>query len=92
MYSMLSTPTTWDSIGCATLCSTTSAPAPGYEPLTSTTGGTMSGNWATGMALSAISPASVMTIEMTIASRGRSMKVAEIISRHLRASPVPPSR
>src|SRR5690242_4472674 len=38
----------------------------------------MSGNWATGIALSAMSPASVMTIARTKASRGRSTKMAEI--------------
>ena len=38
----------------------------------------MSGNCATGIAASAMRPASVMTIEMTKASRGRSMKTSEI--------------
>src|SRR5690348_3092539 len=38
----------------------------------------MSGNCATGMTAMAISPASVMTMEMTKASRGRSTKRAEI--------------
>ena len=41
----------------------------------------MSGNCATGIAVIAISPASVMTIETTKASRGRSMKTSEIIGR-----------
>ena len=36
----------------------------------------MSGNCATGIAEIAIRPASVITIEMTKASRGRSMKIA----------------
>ena len=40
----------------------------------------MSGNCASGIAKIAISPASVMTIEMTKASRGRSMKTSEIIA------------
>src|SRR5215831_10623891 len=40
----------------------------------------MSGNWATGSAPSAITPAIEMTIEMTIASRGRWMKTVEIIA------------
>src|SRR5207248_1344759 len=40
----------------------------------------MSGNCATGMAAIARMPASVMTIETTNASRGRSMKMSEIIS------------
>ena len=48
--------------------------------LTCTCGGTMSGNCATGSAPSAITPAIEMTIEMTIASRGRWMKTEEIIA------------
>jgi hypothetical protein len=39
----------------------------------------MSGSCARGIRVSAISPASVMTMAMTIASRGRLMKIAEII-------------
>ena len=39
----------------------------------------MSGNCATGMRSIASAPAIVMTIAMTIASRGRAMKTAEII-------------
>jgi len=39
----------------------------------------MSGNCATGMRRSASAPAIVMTNAMTIASRGRSTKTAEII-------------
>src|SRR5438034_5241712 len=38
----------------------------------------MSGNCATGSRVIAMRPASVMTIEMTKASRGRSMKTSEI--------------
>ena len=45
----------------------------------------MSGNCATGMRVSAIAPAIVITMAMTMASRGRLMKVAEIIP----ASPQP---
>ena len=44
-----------------------------------TCGGTISGNCAIGIAVMAMRPASVMTIEMTKASRGRSMKMPEII-------------
>src|SRR5215472_7622783 len=40
----------------------------------------MSGNCATGIAAIASMPARVMTIETTKASRGRSMKMSEIIS------------
>ena len=54
----------------------------------------MSGNWACGMAPIAMMPASVITIEMTKANRGRSMKTLEIIAyapAGLVASP-PPGR
>src|SRR5260221_1828700 len=45
----------------------------------------MSGNWATGIAEMAMSPARVMTIAMTKASRGRSTKMAEIMRSASRA-------
>ncbi len=44
----------------------------------------MSGNCATGMRVSAIRPAMVMTIAMTIASRGRSTKTAQNMASVLR--------
>src|SRR4029077_501313 len=65
-------------MGCATVVSTTSASAPGYVAVSVTWGGTISGNWATGIWVMAMRPAGVMTREMTKASRGRSMKIAEI--------------
>src|SRR5262249_15624771 len=68
-----------DCSGCAPVDSSTSADAPGYLVVTSTWGGTMSGSCATGIRKSAKSPPSVMTIEMTIASRGRSMNTDEIM-------------
>ena len=71
---MWSTPFTFDSIGTATLSSTTSALAPGKTAETSTTGGVIGGNWATGRVKSAIPPARVITIEITKAKRGLSMK------------------
>src|SRR5262245_15577033 len=70
----------FDSKGCATVASSTSADAPGYRVVTSTWGGTMSGSCATGMRNRDSNPPSVMTIEMTIASRGRSMKTEEIMA------------
>src|SRR6202021_815097 len=79
MYSARSTPTTCASSGWATLASTTSAEAPGNTPVTVTCGGTMSGNCATGICKSASAPAMVMTNAITIASRGRSTKTAEIM-------------
>ena len=57
----------------ATVASSTSAEAPGYLVVTSTWGGTISGSCATRIRVRARSPPSVMTIAMTIASRGRSM-------------------
>ena len=47
--------------------------------VTSTWGGTISGSCAIGIRVRARSPPSVMTIEITIASRGRLMKKEEII-------------
>ena len=52
---------------------------PDSVAVTWTCGGTMSGNCATGMRSSASAPAIVMMIAMTIASRGRSTKTAEIM-------------
>src|SRR5438046_1029793 len=46
--------------------------------MTVTCGGTMSGNCATGSRVMAMRPASVMTIEMTKASRGRSTQTSAI--------------
>src|SRR5260370_5424488 len=45
----------------------------------------MSGNWATGIAEMAMSPARGMTIAMTKARRGRSTKMAEIMRSASRA-------
>src|SRR5215467_1395575 len=77
MYISLSTPTTWASIGRAMVASTTAAEAPGYEVVTETWGGTMSRYWATGITKSASMPAIVVTIAITMASRGRSTKMAD---------------
>src|SRR3974390_1531472 len=59
------------------VASTTAAEAPGYCVDTETWGGTMSGYWATGNANSASTPAIVVTMAMTTASRGRSTKMAD---------------
>src|SRR5690348_17219687 len=75
----LSTPTTWLSIGCATVASTTEAEAPGYVVVTETCGGTMSGYCAIGITKRERMPAIVVTIAMTAASRGRATKTLEII-------------
>src|SRR5690242_16190354 len=76
---------TCDSSGCATVFSTTSADAPGKVALTCTCGGTMSGNCDTGIRMIASAPASVITIAITIASRGRSTNIPEIILAYLPA-------
>src|SRR4051794_15496627 len=73
----LSTPTTCASIGCATVASTTAELAPGYIVVTETCGGTMSGYCATGIAMKARAPAIVVITAITIASRGRSTKIAD---------------
>ncbi len=78
---------TWASSGWATLVSTTEADAPGKVALTVTCGGTMSGNCATGICVSASRPAIVMTKAITIARRGRSTKTEEITGVPRRRGP-----
>src|SRR3546814_6930767 len=73
-------------MGWAIDASTTLALAPGYRAVTETCGGTISGNWATGMREMAMIPASVMTTAITIASRGRSKKMDEGMAHSLRAA------
>ena len=51
-----------------------SASAPGYEVWIWISGGTMSGNCATGRPTIAMSPPRTVTIAMTIATIGRLMK------------------
>src|SRR5436305_8949036 len=65
------------SIGAATVCSITSAEAPGYTACTVTTGGAMSGYCAIGRFLIAARPASTMKIDNTAAKIGLSMKKRE---------------
>src|SRR5258707_7322088 len=79
MYIILSTPTTWASMGWATVAATTAPEAPGYTAVTDTCGGTISGYCAIGIDTSASAPAIVVTIAMTIASRGRSTKTDDNI-------------
>lgn len=68
-------------MGAATVSRTTPAPAPGYEHDTWIVGGVISGYWAIGKILTAASPASRMTTEMTTPSTGRSMKNFAIQAR-----------
>src|SRR5260370_28530771 len=74
MYSMPSTPTTCCSIGAATVSATTWALAPGYLAVTWTVGGVISGYSATGRRAAAMAPSRMMTMEITQARTGRSMK------------------
>ncbi len=71
---MSSTPLIWFSIGAATVCSITSADAPGYTARTVTTGGAISGYCAIGSERIEARPAITMKTESTAANIGRSMK------------------
>src|SRR6516164_962426 len=74
---MSSTPLTCCSIGAATDSATTVASAPGYWHMTWIVGGVICGYWARGNVNTETSPASVMTIDKTLAKIGRSMKKRE---------------
>src|SRR5436309_3492761 len=65
------------SSGAATVCSMTSALAPGYTATTLTTGGAISGYWAIGSVRIADRPAMTKKIDSTAAKMGRSMKKRE---------------
>ena len=60
--------------------------APGYCPLTTTVGGTISGYSLIGSSGIATSPATTMMIEMTEAKIGRSMKKEEMFMATLASS------
>src|SRR5438874_7593823 len=72
------------SIGAATVCSITSAEAPGYTAVTVTTGGAMSGYCAIGRLRIAARPASTMKTDTTVAKIGLSMKKRENMALLLR--------
>src|SRR6266850_3632088 len=74
---MFSTPLIWFSRGAATVCSSTSAEAPGYTARTVTTGGAISGYCAIGSVRIDARPASTRNIERTAAKIGRSIKKRE---------------
>src|SRR5580704_14790959 len=80
---MFSTPLICCSSGATTVAATTSALAPGYWPLTLTTGGAISGYWATGSRPTDTTPRMTKTTETTAAKIGRSMKKWE---RRMRGS------
>src|SRR5215471_10230543 len=71
---MFSTPFISCSSGVATVRATVSAEAPGYNAVTFTVGGTISGYCATGRIASAPRPNKVTKMLSTVAKRGRSMK------------------
>src|SRR3982751_5753284 len=80
---MPSTPLIISSIGAATVSRTVRALGPGESAVTCTVGGVTSGYGATGSVKTATPPASAMTMEMTVAKIGRSMKKRENKSRTL---------
>jgi hypothetical protein len=71
---MFSTPLICCSSGVATGRATVSAEAPGYDAVTCTVGGTISGYWAMGRIARAPNPNAVTKTLSTAAKRGRSMK------------------
>ena len=77
IYIIPSTPVIAFSIGAATVCSSTKADAPGYTAVTCTTGGAISGYCAMGRARMAAKPANTITIEITNAKIGLSIKNRE---------------
>src|SRR5262245_55514473 len=92
---MPSTPLTCCSIGAATASATSLALAPGYRQSTCTVGGEIWGYCASGRLTAATAPASVITIEITLAKIGRSMKNREIMRLRPDQPPragAPPSR
>src|SRR6187401_3065721 len=70
---MFSTPFTCCSIGAPIVSATVCAFAPGYDAVTLTVGGTMSGYCEMGSDVSAIAPTIVMTMDSTDAKIGRSI-------------------
>src|SRR5437773_12362716 len=76
---MCGTPLIAFSSGDATVCSSTSADAPGYTAVIVTTGGAISGYCAIGRLRIADRPASTRNTEITAAKIGRSMKKREYI-------------
>src|SRR5258708_735544 len=83
---MFSTPLICCSSGATTVAATTSALAPGYWPLTLTTGGAISGYWATGSRPTDTAPTMTKTMETTAAEIGRAMKKWERRMRGARST------
>lgn|SRR5690606_15476440 len=76
---MSSTPLMASSRGVATALATTSAFAPGYNAVTCTVGGAMSGNNVMGSVNRDINPSRVSNIETTVDKTGLSMNILSII-------------
>ncbi len=84
---MLSTPDICCSMGVATDCSTVMASAPVYVAVMVTSGGTISGNCATGSETRAMRPQITMTMAITIATMGRLMKNLDMRGNRHHAKP-----
>src|SRR5690606_14719764 len=80
MYVMFSTPFTASSMGVATERATVSALAPGYDAVTTTVGGAMSGNWEMGKVSADMAPSITKRMEITVDSTGRSINFCNIES------------
>src|SRR5258706_11888862 len=75
MYVMFSTPLIASSKGVATALATTSAFAPGYDAVTCTVGGAMSGNKVTGIVNNDINPNKRIMIDTTVDKTGLSINL-----------------
>jgi hypothetical protein len=78
MYVIFSTPLIDCSNGVATERATTSALAPGYDAVTTTLGGAISGNKVTGKVYKDIAPSNNNIIETTVDKTGRSINLFSI--------------
>src|SRR5690606_40589961 len=78
MYVMFSTPFTASSMGVATERATASALAPGYDAVTTTVGGAISGNCEMGKVSAEIAPSKINKMEMTVDNTGRSINFFNI--------------
>src|SRR3569833_1993269 len=76
---MISTPFTASSIGVATERATTSALAPGYDAVTCTVGGAISGNCVIGSVKSDMMPSKTRRIDITVERTGLSMNFRNIV-------------
>jgi len=75
MYVIFSTPLIASSRGVATALATTSAFAPGYDAVTCTVGGAMSGNNVMGKVNSDINPSKSSMIDTTVDKTGLSINL-----------------